>query len=189
MNGNPKQFGWPDRLGQLTSPEQVLVCTFRRWIIGMQRNYIVFWEHAWSAMADYFGSCTTRSVLRGLQYIIIGIGTSGRRPVRLHPPCCGFVCADEIWLLALIGACQRQEHGMLTALAEWLISKNGLANISDGVARIASALELKGMILPDRSQRGFCGMSCEMGETKKLKPKVTYFVGINTEKIPSQMSS
>ena len=73
-----------------------------------------------------------------------------RRPIRLHLPCCGCVCEDELLILSLIGACQSRNHSLSRRRAEWLVSANGIAILLEGGQRIASALQTKEIELPNR---------------------------------------
>ncbi len=143
-----------EKMEDLSAPEQLLICTYRRWIVGMRTNNEAQWNLAWSDLAECMGSRTTQSILSGLQSIILGIGTYARRPARLHPPCCGFVGADEISFITLIGACQRREHKLSRRIAEWMVTRNGTANMLEGAGRIANALAEREIYLPDRPHRG-----------------------------------
>tara|TARA_Y100001934_G_scaffold272886_1_gene362079 strand:+ start:97613 stop:98164 length:552 start_codon:yes stop_codon:yes gene_type:complete len=149
---NPEEDHVPlEKLSQLTTMEQLLVRTYRCWIAGMRLNNEYHWDQAWSAMSEHIGLESTRRVLSGLQNIIMGIGTSARRPIRLHPPCCGLVCPDELALLTLVGACQRQERRLTSLVAEWIVTKHGNANLLEGSQVIANELLKRDIHLPKRS--------------------------------------
>ena len=141
-----------EKLSQLTTTERLLIRTYRCWIAGMRLNNDYHWDQAWSGMSEHIGLDSTRSVLSGLQSIIMGIGTSARRPVRLHPPCCGLVCPDELALIKLVSACQRDDHRLSRLVAEWMVTPHGITNLIEGAAIIAAELTHKEIDLPNRTR-------------------------------------
>ena len=166
-----------EKLSQLTMTEQLLVRTYRCWIAGMRLNNDYHWDQAWSAMSEHIGLESTRSVLSGLQNIIMGIGTSARRPIRLHPPCCGLVCPDELALTTLVGACQRHEHRLSRLVAEWMVTKHGIANLLEGSEIIAAELSKKDVYLPNRSRVSrlnaeTCWQASELPGTSRVRVRI-----------------
>ena len=145
----------PTRMGELTEPEGLLIRSYRWWVAGMRLNDDKYWGVAWKSLSAAIADQCTKEVLGGLQSVIAGICSSARRPTRLHPPCCCFVCPDELQIVHLIGACQRRNHSLARSTAEWMVSGDGMANLIDGGRRIAAVLTRKALVLPDRSHRGF----------------------------------
>ena len=140
-----------EKLSQLTTTERLLIRTYRCWIAGMRLNNDYYWDQAWSAMSEHIGLESTRSVLSGLQSIIMGIGTSARRPIRLHPPCCGSVCPDELALIKLVGACQSNDQRLSRLVAEWMVTRHGIANLLEGATVIAAELTQREIYFPNRT--------------------------------------
>ena len=143
----------PSRLKDLSESERLLVWSYRRWIVGMRTREEIHWTLAWREVSCIFGADSVRSVLGGLQSIIAGIGLHARRTLRLHPPCCGYICTDEFSIIALIGACQRRDYQTARGIAEWLVREDGISGILEGAGRIAAALSEHRLYLPDRSLR------------------------------------
>jgi hypothetical protein len=143
----------PSRLKDLSESERLLVWSYRRWIVGMRTREEIHWTLAWREVSCIFGADSVRSVLGGLQSIIAGIGLHARRTLRLHPPCCGYICTDEFSIIALIGACQRRDYQTARGIAEWLVREDGISGILEGAGRIATALSEHRLYLPDRSLR------------------------------------
>jgi hypothetical protein len=143
----------PGRLTELSESERLLVWSYRRWIVGMRTREEIHWTLVWREVSCIFGEDSVRSVLGGLQSIIAGIGLHARRRLRLHPPCCGYICTDEFLIIALIGACQRRDYRTARGIAEWLVREDGMSGVLEGAGRIATALSEYDFYLPDRSLR------------------------------------
>jgi hypothetical protein len=143
----------PSRLTSLSESERLLVCSYRRWIVGMRTREETHWALVWREVSCIFGVNSVRSVLGGLQSIIAGIVLHARRPLRLHPPCCGYICTDEFSIIALIGACQRRDYRTARGITEWLVRADGMSGVLEGAGRIAKALSKHRLYLPDRSLR------------------------------------
>ena len=143
----------PGRLTELSESERLLVWSYRRWIVGMRTREEIHWTLVWREVSCIFGEDSVRSVLGGLQSIIAGIGLHARRRLRLHPPCCGYICTDEFLIIALIGACQRRDYRTARGITEWLVRAEGMSGVLEGAERIAKALSEHKLYLPDRSLR------------------------------------
>ena len=138
---------------ELSEIERTLIRSYRRWIAGMRMNDERYWNVVWMELSSFLGDQSARSILGGLLGLIAAIGSYSRRPVRLHPPCCGYVCAEELLILSLIGACQRKNYSLSRRRAEWLVSANGIAILLEGGQQIASALKMIEIKLPNRLQQ------------------------------------
>ena len=148
---NPRKDTFPlTRMQDLTESERLIIDIYRRWIAGMRSNDDRHWSVVWMELSDAFGIKSARAILGGLQSVIAGIGSSSRRPVQLHPPCCGFVCPDELLVINLVGACQRRNYALARSTAEWMVSCDGRASLLEGGRRIADALTEREILLPER---------------------------------------
>ena len=148
---NPGKGNFPlTQMRDLAESERLIIDIYRRWIAGMRSNDNRHWSVVWMELSDAFGIKSARAILGGLQSVILGIGSSSRRPVRLHPPCCGFVCPDELLVINLVWACQSGNYALARSTAEWMVSCNGRASLLEGGRRIADALTEREILLPER---------------------------------------
>lgn len=143
----------PSLLKEISESERLLVWSYRRWIAGMRSREEAHWKLVWREVNCIFDADSARSILGGLQSIIAGIGLHARRTLRLHPPCCGYICADELSFVTLIGACQRRDYRTARGIAEWLVQEEGMSGVLEGAGRIATVLSEHRLYLPDRSSR------------------------------------
>ena len=148
---NPEKRTFPlTRMQELAESERLIIGIYRRWIAGMRSNDDRHWSVVWMELSDSLGMKSARAILGGLQSVIAGIGSSSRRPVQLHPPCCGFVCPDELLVINLVGACQRRNYALARSTAEWMVSCDGRGSLIEGGRRIADALTEREILLPER---------------------------------------
>lgn len=159
--GRQKEKSLPTQMQELSEVEKTLIRSYRRWIAGMRMNDERYWSVVWTELSSFLDDQSARSILGGLLSQIAAIGSFSRRPVRLHPPCCGYVCVDELLILSLISACQRRNYSLARRRAEWLVSANGIAILLEGGQRIASALKTKEIELPNRPHQD--GADTEIG--------------------------
>lgn len=141
----------PEHLRDMKEPERLIIWSYRRWVLGLQTHEESYWERVWRELSCVLGEDRTRTVLSGLQKIIASIGHHARRPVRLHPPCCGYICADELSVVFLIAACQRRDYSVARRVAEWLVSDRGVSDLLEGAGRISSSFREAGQHFPDRT--------------------------------------
>ena len=167
MHGNlpdrQKEKSLPTQMQELSEVEKTLIRSYRRWIAGMRMNDERYWSVVWTELSSFLDDQSARLILGGLLSLIAAIGNFSRRPVRLHPPCCGYVCEDELLILSLIGACQRRNHSLSRRRAEWLVSANGIAILLEGGQRIASALKMKEIELPNRTNQNGADTEIDSG--------------------------
>lgn len=142
--------GLPSRMEELSEGERLIVWCYRRWIVGMQTHEEGHWIRVWRELGCTLGLEGARTTLGGLQRLIREVATHARRPVRLHPPCCGMICADELSVVGLIGACQRHDHQRARHLAEWLVRAEGVGDIIEAARIVADALADRRFFLPNR---------------------------------------
>ncbi|MDJ0937507.1 MAG: hypothetical protein QNJ06_00785 [Kiloniellales bacterium] len=141
----------PHELAELAEAEAVVLRALRRWIVGSSSKDPRLWSLAWNDLAVAFGTEPGREVLTALIGMVREICGYARRPIEYHQPCCPCVCADEVCILALVGACQRQEMLAARGLAEWLVLREGAPGLLEAARDVASVLAAQGCQLPDRS--------------------------------------
>ena len=91
-----KDNSLPTQMQEPSKIKRTLIRSYRRWITGMRMNDGRYWSVVWTELSNFLGEQSARSTLGGLLSLIAAIGNFSRRPFRLHPPCCGHVCADEL---------------------------------------------------------------------------------------------
>ncbi|MDJ0942411.1 MAG: hypothetical protein QNJ30_03050 [Kiloniellales bacterium] len=138
-------------LSELAEAEAVVLRALRRWIVGASSKDPRLWSLAWNDLAVAFGSEAGRDLLTALIGMVREICGYARRPIEYHQPCCPCVCADEVCILALLGACQRAETQIARSLAEWLVLSEGAPGLLEAARRLAAVLAAQGCRLPDRS--------------------------------------
>lgn len=141
----------PTRMQELSEGERLVVWSYRRWVVGMQTHEEGHWIRVWRELGCVLGTESARATLGGLQRMIREVAMHARRPVRLHPPCCGMICADELSLVALIAACQRRDHQQARRLAEWLVRAEGVGDLIEAGRIVADAMAGQRQLLPDRT--------------------------------------
>lgn len=140
----------PTRMQELGEVESLLIRSYRRWIAGMRSNDERYWSVVWVELSGSLGTQSAKTILGGLQGLIVAIGNYSRRPLRIYAPCCGYICSDELLILTLICACQRRHDTLSHSTAEWIVSSNGMPVLLEGSRRIANALVEREIILPVR---------------------------------------
>ena len=138
-------------LSELVEAEAVMLRALRRWIVGSSSRDPRLWSLAWNDLAVAFGTEPGREVLTALIGMVREICGYARRPIEYHQPCCPCVCADEVCILALVGACQRSEMQTACGLAEWLVLREGTPGLLEAARGLAAVLAAQGCRLPDRS--------------------------------------
>ena len=143
----------PIEMEELIDAERLLLKSYRRWVVGMQLCDNQYLKSVWIDLSTAFGVKSAQSIIGGLQSVIAAIGGASRRPIRLYPLCCVFVCADELLFLCLISACQSRNHFLARCTANWIVSANGTSDLIEGCRRIAEALTEKDIVLPIRTDQ------------------------------------
>ena len=144
----------PTEMDQLDPLEADLVLCFRRWVLGLRKSDPRHWSVAWNDLAKLLGGKDARFAASGLNAMILEICGSARRHIRHHPPCCRYICGDELAVLSLIAACQRREVARARAVAGWLVLEDGVDGLFCAAMRVAAALAAQGCVLPNRSRHG-----------------------------------
>jgi len=141
----------PRELSELAEAEAVVLRALRRWIVGSCSKDPRLWSLAWNDLAVAFGTEPGRDALTALIGMLREICSYARRPIEYHQPCCPCVCADEVCILALLGACQRAEMQAARGLAEWLVLREGAPGLLEAARGLATVLAAQDCRLPDRS--------------------------------------
>jgi len=142
---------WPRLKAELAPIELLLVEVFRRWLLGAQECRAQHWAMASNDFAHVLGPIDGKAGLASLAVIMRELGEHGRRPIRYHPVCCPCVGADELWLIAIVGACQRGELDHAHRLAEWMVRADGIGGVIGAASRLAGALQAQERLMPARA--------------------------------------
>ena len=137
-------------VGDLANEERLLLDAYRRWLRGIARSDVAEWEWVWRHWSTRFGSDRARTVLAALEGLIRCLSGHAQRRIAYHPPCCGVLGADEVTLLRLVGAAQRDEAGRSRTIAAGLVSTAGIGDLVAAALRLGDALRSAGLHLPSR---------------------------------------
>ena len=92
-----------------------------------------------------------REALIGFLAIIHAIQEYARRSVRHHRPCCPCLGSDEVWLICLVGWCQRGDSRRARFLAEQVVRSEGVGDLLDGAWHLGRAMWAHALALPHRT--------------------------------------
>jgi hypothetical protein len=148
----PAAPGWPTSMGELEPAESLLVWALRRWILGLQENAGHHLSMVSREFARQLESPRAEDAMGSFAALIRGLQEHARRRVRHHQPCCPCLGSDEVWLVCLIGSCQRGELCRARALAEWMVHAEGIGDLLDAATRLGRALEDRCLIIPCRNE-------------------------------------
>jgi len=153
LRNQRKNNSIPIEMEELIDAERLLLRSYRRWVVGMQLCDDQNLKSVWIDLSTAFGVKSARSIIGGLQSVIVALSGASRRPIRLYPLCCVYVCADELSFLCLISACQSRNHFLARCTASWIVSTNGTADLIEGCRQIAEVLTEKDIVLPIRTDQ------------------------------------
>ncbi len=156
-------FGFGDLSRPITGPvtgpvteldldpaERFVAENLRRWLIGLHGPAAGDWCAVWNAFARRFGAEDGRRAISGLAGLVASLARQARHPIRHRCRFCPSLSADEIGVLAFIGACQRREWGLARAAAEWLVAADGVGDMILAGSRLAAVLTAHGVQFPAR---------------------------------------
>jgi hypothetical protein len=125
-----------DRLGDLTEPERLVVGCFRRWLAGGTQR-----EMLWRLLAHELAPGEARTALRGLEAMIRVLTAHARRNITYHQPCCPCIGPDEVGLLTLVTAVQRDQPALARLVGANFVNHEGLGVLLGAADLFASALK------------------------------------------------
>jgi hypothetical protein len=142
---------WPTSMLELDPAEALIVWALRRWALGLQENA----GHHLSLVSREFTrqleSPDAETAMGSFAALITGLQEHARRRVRHHQPCCPCLGIDEVWLVCLVGACQRGELCRARALAEWMVHTDGVGDLLDAATRLGRAMGKHYLMIPSRN--------------------------------------
>ena len=101
------------RISSLSTSQALLLSVYRQWLKGLECRDSRYWEGAWREVSRALGGRAGRAALSALESLLRRIAGHARRSVSYHPPCCGYVAADEQLLLEAVAAAGRSESDCL----------------------------------------------------------------------------
>lgn len=135
----------PDDFAGLEPSERLLVWALRRWVSGVEN-----WNLVWREFSRLLPAPEAHAAMRGFEHLIAGICRFARRPFRYHQPLCPCVGTEEASFVALVAAAQANHEPLTQALAEWLVQRDGVADLTEAARGLSAALAAGGFILPQR---------------------------------------
>jgi hypothetical protein len=134
-----------DRVGDLTGPEQLVLGCFRRWLAGGTQR-----EMLWRLLTHELAAAEARAALKGLEAMIRVLTAHAHRNIAYHQPCCPCVGPDEVGLLTLVTAVQREQPALARLVAGNFVHHDGLKMLLAAADMFASALKRGARELPLR---------------------------------------
>ena len=134
-----------NRLADLTEPEQFVLGCFRRWLAGPAQREIL-----WRTLSYELDSGEARTALKGLEIVIRAVTAHAHRNVSYHQPCCPCVGGDEIGLLTLVTAVQREQPELARLVARNFVHAEGMTTLLAAASVFAAALKRADVELPLR---------------------------------------
>jgi hypothetical protein len=125
-----------DRVGDLTEPEQLVLCCFRRWLAGGAQRQML-----WRQLTHELAPGKARTALRGLEAMIRVLTAHAHRNITYHQPCCPCVGPDEVGLLTLVTAVQRGQPALARLVGANFVNHEGLNVLLGAADLFASALK------------------------------------------------
>jgi hypothetical protein len=125
-----------DRVGDLTEPEQLVLGCFRRWLAGSTQR-----EMLWRRLAHELAPGEARTALRGLEAMIRVLTAHAHRNITYHQPCCPCIGPDEVGLLTLVTAVQRDQPALARLVGANFVNHEGLSVLLAAADLFASALK------------------------------------------------
>lgn len=140
------------RTTSLTSSEALLLSVYRQWLTGLESRDSRYWEGAWRELTRALGGNAGRAALSALESLLRRIAGHALRTVSYHPPCCGYVAADERLLLGAVAAAGQPESDFLLGR---LVDAEGLAEVREATQALAAAFAEGGhALLPPNQAQG-----------------------------------
>ena len=138
------------RTTSLTTSEALLLSVYRQWLKGLECRDSRYWEGAWREVSRALGGDAGRAALSALESLLRRIAGHALRTVSYHPPCCGYVAADERVLLGAVAAAGRPESDFLLGR---LVGAEGLADVREAAVDLSAAFAAGGHALrpPERA--------------------------------------
>ena len=130
----------PLRTDDLTTPELLIVRSYRAWIKGMNETDSRPWNDVWNDFLGEFGTRDGKELLAWFARMINILRTHAERTVRYHQPGCPSLGQDERYFLNLVAACQNGEAMVARAQAEALVADSGVGDMLAAASQLAMAL-------------------------------------------------
>ena len=154
----PAPGNWPTSVPELEPSERLLVWAFRCWAVALQDRTGHHVCLVWNEFARQFGRREGEAALAAFFAILRALQEHARRRLHHHQPACPCLGADELWLVCLVGSCQRGDASRARFLAEWMVSPDGVGDLLHGGSRLGRSMLGSNLALPCRNhQNGAAG--------------------------------
>lgn len=134
-----------DRVGDLTEPERLVLGCFRRWLSGGAHH-----EMLWRQLTHELRASDARAALAGLETMIRVLTAHAHRNIAYHQPCCPCIGPDEVGLLTLVTAVQREQPALAHLVAANFVRPSGMRVLLAATDLFATALKRGARELPLR---------------------------------------
>jgi hypothetical protein len=134
-----------DQVGDLTEPEQLVLRCLRRWLAGGTHR-----EMLWRMLSHDIEPGEARVALKGLEAMIRVLTMHAHRNIAYHQPCCPCIGPDEVGLLTLVTAVQREQPELARLVAGTFVRHDGIKVLLAAADVFASTLKRCACELPLR---------------------------------------
>lgn len=143
---------WPTSLPELEPAERLVVWAFRRWALALTDNTGHHMCFVSNEFVRQLGRRDGQAALAAFLAIVRALQEHARRNIRYHQPSCACLGADELWLVCLVGSCQRGEPRRARCLAEWMVRPDGVGDLLDAACRLGRSMLGRTLVLPYRNR-------------------------------------
>ena len=148
----PQRTDWPTSTQELDVSERLIIWALRRWVHGLRQNDGRQWTLVWKEFGRQFNGRDGTIALAGFVQFVDALQRHTRRAMQLHRVCCSYLSTDEIRLIGIVAACQGEAAIVAKARAEWLVHAEGIGDILEAGAKLATIMQRNGLTLPRRKK-------------------------------------
>ncbi|MDE2166283.1 MAG: hypothetical protein KGJ66_08085 [Alphaproteobacteria bacterium] len=129
----------------LAVAERLIVWSFRCWVSDSER-----WPLVWQEFTRQFPADLARPAMRAFEEFVAGICRRAHRVIHYHQPCCPCLGSDELHVLSIIAAAQRNDIGAAENACRRLVYEDGVEGLFTTAARLGRIMTSRGLLLPRR---------------------------------------
>ncbi len=127
-------------MGDLDDTERLLIWSYRHWVSGAEHHPLI--RHAFSR---HIGHAAAALGMVAFETFMHALRLGAARVIHYHPPCCPYLCADEICVLLLIASMQHGDHGHARKIAGWLVRRDRVDATIAAAGDLATVFEDHGL--------------------------------------------
>ena len=146
----PEPVVWPTSLSELEHSERLVVWALRRWALAVQDHTSHHICLVLNEFTKQFGTQDARAAMACFVSILGVLQETAKRNLHHHQPGCPCLGVDEVWLVCLVGSCQRGEPRQARFLAEQMVREDGVGPLLAVAEHLGRAMRAHALLLPYR---------------------------------------